>query len=188
MVVPVGKKVRVLTTAGDVIHAWYVPELAVKQDAIPGFVRDTWFKADEPGLYRGQCAELCGKEHGFMPIVVEAVTEDKYKEWVAANKPAAAAPAATGAAQPAPAAAKTAAVDGKGTYDGLCGACHSAGIAGAPKTGDKGQWAPRIAQGEATLYEHAIKGIRAMPPKGGNLALSDEQVKAAVDYMTAQSK
>jgi cytochrome c oxidase subunit 2 len=189
MVVPVGKKVRVLTTAGDVIHAWYVPALAVKQDAIPGFVRDAWFKAEEPGVYRGQCAELCGKEHGFMPIVVEAVSEDKYKEWVAANKPAAPAAAAPAAAQAAPAGgAKAAAVDGKGTYDGLCGACHAAGLAGAPKTGDQGQWAPRLAQGQATLYEHAIKGIRAMPPKGGNPALSDEQVKAAVDYMVAQSK
>ncbi len=71
LVVPVGKKVRILLTANDVIHAWWVPAFGVKQDAIPGFVRDTWFTADKPGTYRGQCAELCGKEHGFMPIVVE---------------------------------------------------------------------------------------------------------------------
>ena len=69
--VPVGKKVRILITANDVIHAWWVPAFGVKQDAIPGFVRDSWFKVDKPGIYRGQCAELCGKEHGFMPIVVE---------------------------------------------------------------------------------------------------------------------
>ncbi len=77
MVVPVGKRVRILTTANDVIHSWSVPAFGVKQDAIPGFVRDAWFKVDTPGTYRGQCSELCGKEHGFMPIVVEAVPEDK---------------------------------------------------------------------------------------------------------------
>jgi cytochrome c oxidase subunit 2 len=74
VVVPVGKKVRIITTANDVIHAWWVPALGIKQDAIPGFVRDTWFKADNPGTYRGQCAELCGKDHGFMPIVVQVVS------------------------------------------------------------------------------------------------------------------
>jgi cytochrome c oxidase subunit 2 len=185
LVVPVGKKVRILTTAGDVIHAWYVPALAVKQDAIPGFIRDTWFKAEEPGTYRGQCAELCGKEHGFMPVVVEAVTEDKYNEWVAKHKAPAAAPAQASAAV---APAQAAATDGKGTYEQLCTTCHGAGLLGAPKFGDKAQWSARIAQGQATLYDHAIKGIRAMPPKGGNPALSDAQVKAAVDYMVAHAK
>jgi cytochrome c oxidase subunit 2 len=76
--VPVGKKVRMLTTATDVIHSWWVPALAVKQDAIPGYVRDTWFKAEKEGIYRGQCAELCGKDHAFMPIVVEVVSAEKY--------------------------------------------------------------------------------------------------------------
>ena len=76
LVVPVGKKVRILVTANDVIHSWWVPAFGVKQDAIPGFVRDSWFKVDTPGVYRGQCAELCGKEHGFMPIVVEALPEE----------------------------------------------------------------------------------------------------------------
>ena len=83
MVVPVGKKVRILTTANDVIHAWWIPAFGIKQDAIPGFVRDGWFRVDNPGTYRGTCSELCGKEHAFMPIVVEAVSEDKYKDWVA---------------------------------------------------------------------------------------------------------
>jgi len=86
VVVPTGKKVRIITTANDVIHAWWVPAFGVKQDAIPGFVRDTWFKVDQPGVYRGQCAELCGKEHAFMPIVVEAVTPEKYTQWVAEQK------------------------------------------------------------------------------------------------------
>lgn len=86
LVVPAGKKVRVVTTANDVIHAWYVPALGVKQDAIPGFVRDTWFKAERPGIYRGACAELCGKEHAFMPIVVEVKSEEDYRKWVEEKK------------------------------------------------------------------------------------------------------
>jgi cytochrome c oxidase subunit 2 len=86
VVVPTGKKIRILLTANDVIHAWWVPALGAKQDAIPGYVRDTWFTAEKPGTYRGQCAELCGKEHGFMPIVVEAVTPEKYAPWVAEQK------------------------------------------------------------------------------------------------------
>lgn len=86
LVVPVGKKIRLLLTANDVIHAWYVPAFGVKQATIPGFIRDTWFKAEKEGIYRGQCAELCGKEHGFMPIVVEVVAEDKYQNWLAEQK------------------------------------------------------------------------------------------------------
>lgn len=75
MVVPVDKKVRVVLTAGDVIHSWMVPDFGVKQDAIPGFLRDAWFRAEKPGIYRGQCAELCGKDHAFMPIVVEVLAQ-----------------------------------------------------------------------------------------------------------------
>jgi cytochrome c oxidase subunit II len=86
LVVPVGKKVRVLITANDVLHAWWVPALGVKQDAIPGFIRDAWFRADRPGIYRGNCAELCGKEHGYMPIVVEVKTQADYDVWLKAQK------------------------------------------------------------------------------------------------------
>jgi len=86
LVVPVGKKVRILTTATDVIHNWSVPAFAVKTDAVPGFLRDTWFRADKEGTYRGQCSELCGKDHGFMPVVVEVVSEEKYAAWVSDQK------------------------------------------------------------------------------------------------------
>ena len=82
LVLPVGKKVRFLIAANDVIHAWWVPAFGVKTDAIPGFIREAWVKIDQPGVYRGQCAELCGKDHGFMPIVVEAVPEDKFDAWI----------------------------------------------------------------------------------------------------------
>ncbi len=94
IVVPVNKKIRVLTTSNDVIHAWWVPDLAVKRDAIPGFINESWFKANKVGTYRGQCAELCGKDHGFMPIVVKVVEEAEYVAWIDKQKAASAAAAA----------------------------------------------------------------------------------------------
>jgi cytochrome c oxidase subunit 2 len=86
VVVPVNKKIRIVTTANDVIHAWMIPAFGVKQDAIPGFVRDTWFKSEHIGTFRGQCAELCGKEHAFMPIVVKVVSAEDYTKWVEGKK------------------------------------------------------------------------------------------------------
>ena len=86
MVVPLGKKVRVLTTAADVVHSWWVPAFGAKQDAIPGFIRDVWFRADKTGTYRSQCVELCGKDHGFMPIVVRVVPQEDYSKWVGERK------------------------------------------------------------------------------------------------------
>ncbi|MGN6087287.1 cytochrome c oxidase subunit II, partial [Trinickia sp.] len=82
LVVPVNKKIRIITTANDVVHSWYVPAFGVKQDAIPGFVRDTWFKAEKTGTFRGFCTELCGKEHAFMPVVVTVLSDDDYAKWV----------------------------------------------------------------------------------------------------------
>ena len=82
MVIPINKRIRFLITANDVIHAWWVPDFAVKKDAIPGFVHETWTVVEEPGVYRGQCAELCGKDHGFMPIVVRAVEQAEYDDWL----------------------------------------------------------------------------------------------------------
>jgi len=86
LVVPVGKKVRVLLTASDVIHAWWVPALGMKKDAIPGFVNELWFRAEETGVYRGQCAELCGRDHGFMPVVVDVKTQADYDAWIKAQQ------------------------------------------------------------------------------------------------------
>ena len=98
LVVPVDRKVRIITTANDVIHSFMVPSFGIKQDAIPGFVRDTWFRAEKTGDYYGQCAELCGKDHGFMPIVVEAVSKEDFRKWLAQRKPAPPAEPATPAA------------------------------------------------------------------------------------------
>ena len=101
VVIPVDKKVRVLLTSSDVIHAWWVPEFGMKKDAIPGYINQLWIKAEKPGTYRGQCAELCGKDHGFMPIVVEVKTQEEYDAWVAGMKQASAkeTPAVMAAAQ-----------------------------------------------------------------------------------------
>ena len=214
MVVPVGKKVRLLITSNDVIHGWYVPQLGVNQYGIPGFIKDAWFTIEKAGTYRGQCSQICGKEHGYMPIVVQALEPDKYAAWVKdmkakmpAEQPAAAAPpptdaggsatagatgasqaGATGAAQQVASAGPATAADGKSTYDKTCMACHSTGAAGAPKLGDKAAWAPRLKQGMAALHASALKGKGAMPPKGGNTGLPDDAVKAAVDYMAAAAK
>jgi cytochrome c oxidase subunit 2 len=129
VVLPVGKKVRVLLTSTDVIHSWWVPQFGVKRDAVPGFLRETWIKIEKPGIYRGQCTELCGKDHGYMPVVVHAVSEPEYLAWVDQKK-AEQAKAATGAG-------RTWTMDelmvaGKKTYDTICAACHQANGQGLP--------------------------------------------------------
>jgi len=94
VVVPIGRKIRFLITSNDVIHAWWVPALAVKKDAVPGFINEFWAHIDVPGVYRGQCAELCGRDHGFMPVVVEAKTPEDYAAWLEAQRAPKAASAA----------------------------------------------------------------------------------------------
>ena len=129
LVVPVNKKVRLLITANDVIHAWWVPTLGMKKDAIPGFINDMWIKVEKEGTYRGQCAELCGKDHGFMPIVVVAKNDADYAQWVTDQKSASDADAA--------AADRDWSKDelmarGEKVYDTNCAACHQANGEGVP--------------------------------------------------------
>ncbi len=128
LVVPVNKKVRIITTANDVIHAWMVPAFGVKQDAIPGFVRDTWFRAEKTGDFYGQCAELCGKEHAYMPIHVKVVTAEEYTAWVSDKQKAMAAAADD------PSKVWTLAdlaKRGESVYAANCAACHQANGKGA---------------------------------------------------------
>jgi cytochrome c oxidase subunit 2 len=149
-VVPTGKKIRLLITANDVIHGFYVPQLAVHQYGIPGFIKDSWFEIDKPGIYRGQCSQICGKEHAYMPIVVDARTPEQYAAWLKEEKakmPPPPAPAqqaaAAPAAAPAPAAGNAAPAGkmsladlkaaGEKVYTANCAACHQAngeGLAG----------------------------------------------------------
>ena len=150
LVIPANKKVRFLLTASDVIHSWWVPDFGWKKDAVPGFINEAWTKVNEPGIYRGQCAELCGRDHGFMPIVVEVLSEDDYAAWVAEQQkahPAVAVKAelqakdsakvpsmpepATEEAAEAPAEAAVS-VDGKAVYTANCAACHQADGMGIP--------------------------------------------------------
>ena len=127
LVIPINKKVRFLVTSNDVIHAWWVPDFAVKKDAIPGFINEIWAIVEEPGVYRGQCAELCGLEHGFMPIVVHAVPQDEYDAWYAGRQEQAV------AAQAMSNSAITrddAMTQGEAVYNRTCVACHQAGGTG----------------------------------------------------------
>ena len=129
LVLPVGKKVRILLTSLDVIHTWWVPQFGVKRDAIPGFLRETWIKIEKPGIYRGQCAELCGKDHGFMPVVVHAVPEPEYLAWLETQK--AEAKAAAGSAERTWSREELM-VEGKTVYEKVCAACHQPDGKGIP--------------------------------------------------------
>ncbi len=179
LVVPVDTKVRLLITAGDVLHAWWVPAFGVKQDAIPGFVRDTWFTADKVGVYRGQCAELCGKGHGFMPIVVDVKSKDDFAQWVAEQK------------KKAPAAdvdpnrvweLKDLLVGGARVYAANCAACHQAsgkGVPGAFPALDRS----KIVTGPKTALIAIVlngKPGTAMPPW---TQLSDFDLAAVTTYV-----
>ncbi|GGC93249.1 cytochrome c oxidase subunit II [Halopseudomonas salina] len=129
MVVPVGKKIRFLITSADVIHSWWVPALAVKKDAIPGFVNEAWTRIEEPGIYRGQCTELCGRDHGFMPVVVDARTQEDYDAWLADKKAVAAAEAELRDKEWSLAELME---RGERVYNTNCAACHQADGSGLP--------------------------------------------------------
>lgn len=129
MVIPTHTRVRLLLTANDVIHSWWVPEFGLKKDAIPGFINEMWTKVDEPGIYRGQCTELCGVGHGFMPVVVKAVPREEYDAWVIAQK--AAAQAERELTQKDWTLAELM-VRGEKAYATACAACHQPDGSGAP--------------------------------------------------------
>ncbi|MBS1171506.1 MAG: coxB [Proteobacteria bacterium] len=183
LVVPVGKKIRVLTTASDVIHAWWVPAFGVKQDAIPGFIRDTWFKADKVGVYRGNCAELCGKEHGFMPIEVHVVAPEQYAAWVSEQKKKSAAAVEDSG--------KTFTLDelkarGEKVYATNCVACHQANGKGVPPTfppldGSKVVLGPKGGQIETVLNGVQRDGKQTAMAAWGK-QLSDADIAAVVTY------
>jgi cytochrome c oxidase subunit 2 len=178
LVVPVDTKVRVLITASDVLHSWWVPAFGVKQDAIPGFVRDSWFRAEKVGIYRGQCAELCGKEHGFMPIVVEVKSKDDYATWAGEQKKKVAAAADD------PGKVwdmKDLVAAGEKVFAANCAACHQAngkGVAGAfpALDGSKFVTGPKTAQIGLVLNGKA--GTAMTPWK----QLSDADLAAVITY------
>ena len=177
LVVPVDKKIRIITTANDVIHAWMVPAFGVKQDAIPGFVRDTWFRAEKTGDFYGQCAELCGKEHAYMPIHVKVVSAEEYTQWVDGQKKAMAAKADDPS--------KVWELDalkarGEKVYAANCVACHQAS--------GKGAGPIKALDGSAIVLNDPAKQIQILLNGAANGAmpawkqLSDTEIAAVITY------
>lgn len=132
VIVPIHKKIRFLVTANDVIHSWWVPDLGIKRDAIPGFIHEAWARIDKPGIYRGQCAELCGQGHGFMPIVVEAKTEEDYAKWVALQRGETIKAANEAQAVVPPMGKDELMKNGQALYNARCGVCHQPTGLGQP--------------------------------------------------------
>ena len=179
VVVPVDKKVRLVLTANDVIHSWMIPEFGVKQDAMPGFLRDTWFRAEKIGTYRGQCAELCGKDHAFMPIVVDVVSQADYDKWAAEQKKA----MASAADDPNKEWTKDELVArGEQVYTANCVACHQATGKGLPGTfpaldGSKYVLGPMKDQILTVLNGHPGTAMAAFRDQ-----LNDVEIAAVITY------
>lgn len=179
LVVPVGQKIRLVMTATDVIHSWWVPALGVKQDAVPGFIREAWFRADKPGTFRGQCAELCGVSHAFMPIVVEVLPQAEYTAWMADQKTQLARAAAdVGRVLPLAELIK----HGEKVYQTYCLACHQPNGEGLPPVFPALAKSP-IATGPKAAHINMVfngKANTAMQAFGGQL--SDLDIAAVVTY------
>ncbi|HBM08327.1 cytochrome B559 subunit alpha [Pseudomonas sp. 10B238] len=179
LVIPVGAKVRFLITAADVIHSWWVPDLAVKKDAIPGFINESWTRVDQPGIYRGQCTELCGKDHGFMPVVVEVKSQEDYATWLGEKK--------AEAAKLAELTSKEWTLEeltarGEKVYQTNCAACHQASGEGLPPMFPALKGSP-IATGDAENHiSIVVKGSpgTSMPAFGPQL--SEVDIAAVVTY------
>jgi len=179
IVLPINKKIRFLFHSDDVIHAWWVPDLAVKQDVIPGFINDSWALIEEPGIYRGQCAELCGREHGFMPIVVEAVTQSEYEQWIAEKKAEAAAVAASAEQEWS---MQDLLTKGESVYAGNCAACHGPTGAGIPGVFPAIANSP-IATGDAAEHMNLVmNGKSGTAMAAYKTQLSDVDLAAVITF------
>ena len=177
LVLPVDTKVRFLVTANDVIHSWWVPALAVKRDAIPGFINETWARPTEQGIYRGQCSELCGKSHGFMPIVVNVVSKEEYGEWIAAKQ--------TEATEVKQLTSQDFTLDelmvrGESVYDTSCLACHGANGEGGVGNAIAGS---AVATGDINAHlEIGINGVPGTSMQAFGGQLSDVDMAAVITY------
>jgi len=177
LVIPVNTKVRFLLTANDVIHSWWVPEIAVKRDAIPGFINETWTKVPEEGIYRGQCTELCGAYHGFMPVVVHAVSREEFDAWMGSKR-------ADKAAQVAASAVDLSLDElmtrGESVYNSQCLACHGAQGEGGVGKAIAGS---AIALGDVgTHLDVGIKGVAGTAMQAYGSQLSDVDMAAVITY------
>ena len=182
LVIPANKKVRFLITSDDVIHSWWVPAFAVKQDGNPGFINEAWTNVDEPGIYRGQCAELCGKDHGFMPIVVEVKSAADYEAWLNEQN------ALTASAADAEKASLSASMSkeelmqlGEATYMAHCAACHQPTGLGLPPTFPALKDSVVATTGSVAEHIALVRnGKGMMPPFGKQLSL--KEIAAVVTY------
>ena len=194
MVVPVDTKVRLLFTAADVLHAWWVPALGVKQDTIPGIIRESWFTAEKEGTYRGQCTELCGKNHGFMPIVVEVVSKEEYADWVASegggvveiDQPVSVGDVVALAAKPAEGVPTEWTMDavmeyGEKVYTAHCVACHQANGEGLGETFPALKAAPFLDEGVEPQAKVILEGV-AGTVMASFAYLTDEELAAVMTY------
>ncbi|SUQ36550.1 cytochrome c oxidase subunit II [Vibrio alginolyticus] len=183
LVLPVNRKVRFLMTSDDVIHSWWVPDFAVKKDTIPGFINEAWTRIDEPGVYRGQCAELCGRAHGFMPVVVHAMEEEKFDEWLASKKEELALQKA--AAQEA--LSQDLSMDelmsqGESIYTARCAVCHQANGEGIPGAFPAIKGSP-IATGDVTEHiDIIVNGRPGTAMQAFSNQLSDKEIGAVITY------
>ena len=179
LVVPVGTKIRFLHTAADVIHSWWVHDLAIKKDAIPGFINENWALIEEPGIYRGKCAELCGRDHGFMPVVVRAVPQEEYEAWVAEKQEAL---AKVDLEQYRQWSRTELVATGKSVYEANCMSCHQAEGQGIP-----GMF-PAIAGSDiatGSIDKHVdtvMNGIDSTMMSAFSGVLSDADIAAVITY------
>lgn len=183
LVVPIHQKIRFLITSNDVVHSWWVPELGVKKDAIPGFINESWTRIERPGIYRGQCAELCGLNHAFMPIVVDARTQSDYDDWVKVQKTAAAQPQVPGQA---PAAVPMTKVDmmaaGEKAYLRSCAVCHQPTGLGMPPAFPS-LVGGKIATGPVDKHiEIVLNGKPGTAMQAFGLQLNDEDIATIITY------
>lgn len=179
LVVPVGKKIRFLHTAADVIHSWWVQDLAIKKDAIPGFINENWALIEEPGIYRGKCAELCGRDHGFMPVVVRAVPQEEFDAWVADQQQATASADTDSDRQWSK---QELVASGKEVYEANCMSCHQAEGQGIP-----GMF-PAISGSEVatgsidTHIDTVMNGVDGSLMSAFGTALTDADIAAVITY------
>lgn len=182
MVVPVGQKIRLLVTADDVIHDWWVPSLGVKQDAVPGYINENWMKIDKPGIYRGECAELCGVYHGFMPIVVKAVPLPEYRAWVAKQKKVNELGQSSRNAPRAKLTSSELLAKGKVTYLAHCAVCHQKGGKGLPPTFPALINSPIATGPVAAHIAIVVNGKAGTTMQSFKNQLSEEQLAAVITY------
>jgi cytochrome c oxidase subunit 2 len=179
LVLPVGKKIRFLFHSNDVIHAWWVPALGVKQDSIPGFINDSWATIEKPGIYRGQCAELCGKDHGFMPIVVNAVSEPEYNAWLAGMKAEAAAAASSADREWS---MQDLMARGETVYQANCSACHGPTGAGIPGAFPAMTGSPVVTGAAAGHVDIVVNGKAGTAMAAFKNQLNDVDIAAVITF------